>query len=136
MNKLTVEIARKFAEEKHKGQKRRGGEPYFTHPERIARKCKTEEQKIVAYLHDTLEDCGVTESHLHTLGATKEIVGALQALTRGIGEDRYEYLLRVFVNPLARYVKILDLCDNMNDEHCKKEKKYTYFLELKLLGAC
>ena len=58
-----VKEAYRFAEEAHKGQKRKGGNdiPYFTHIEETASivKTLTDKKEVIAaaYLHDVVEDC-------------------------------------------------------------------------------
>ena len=40
----------------HAGQRDKAGAAYFQHPMRAAMRCQTDEEKIVALLHDTIED--------------------------------------------------------------------------------
>ena len=42
----------KFAYEKHKGQFDKAGVPYILHPLHVALQMETEDEKIVALLHD------------------------------------------------------------------------------------
>jgi GTP pyrophosphokinase len=60
-----------FAEEKHKGQKRKSGEDYILHPLRVAieiSKLKLDVSAIVAaLLHDVLEDTKATQDELKEL---------------------------------------------------------------------
>ena len=57
-----------FAEEKHKGQMRRSGDPYFVHLVNVAYILATLRggPKTIAagFLHDVVEDCGVTKEQL------------------------------------------------------------------------
>jgi len=57
-----------FAEEKHKGQKRRSGEDYILHPVRVAietSKLKLDANAIAsALLHDVIEDTNTTKEDL------------------------------------------------------------------------
>ena len=59
-----VEKAYRFAEEKHEGQKRKSGEPYFTHPVQVAYSLADlglDTQSIcAALLHDVVEDTDTT----------------------------------------------------------------------------
>lgn len=59
-----VEKAYRFAEEKHEGQKRKSGEPYFTHPVHVAYSLADlglDTQSIcAALLHDVVEDTETT----------------------------------------------------------------------------
>jgi (p)ppGpp synthase/HD superfamily hydrolase len=68
MNKILV--AKEFARKAHVGQFRKyTGEPYIVHPFRVAAKVlslpeATEDMVAAAYLHDVIEDCGVTAQQL------------------------------------------------------------------------
>ena len=58
-----------FAREAHEGQARRSGEPYITHPVSVAyilAKSKLDTDTVAAgFLHDVVEDCGVTVPELN-----------------------------------------------------------------------
>lgn len=62
--------AYKCANDLHRGQKRKSGEPYIIHPIRVAHILLTEMHLIdcdaicAALLHDTIEDTGITEEEL------------------------------------------------------------------------
>lgn len=75
-NKEQIELiikAYKCANDLHRGQKRRSGEPYIIHPVRVAYILLKEMHLIdanaicAALLHDTIEDTGITESELAKL---------------------------------------------------------------------
>ncbi len=68
---IDLDIVRKayhFAEEAHKGQKRRSGEDYIIHPLNVAAtliKLRMDTDSIVAgLLHDVVEDCDVTSEKI------------------------------------------------------------------------
>ena len=105
-----LEIARKA----HAGQVDKGGDTYIFHPVRVALHCRTETEKIVALLHDVVEDTDVTLDDLRKEGFDTEVLDALQCLTRIEGEDYMDFIQRVATNPLATQVKIHDLKDNMD----------------------
>jgi len=48
--------ALEIAYKAHIGQLDKGGSPYILHPVRVALHCQTEDEKIVALLHDVVED--------------------------------------------------------------------------------
>ncbi len=60
MNEL-LEKALQIATDVHIYQVDKAGMPYILHPIRVASKCKTNEEQMVALLHDTIEDTEVTE---------------------------------------------------------------------------
>lgn len=75
-NKEQIELiikAYKCANDLHRGQKRKSGEPYIIHPVRVAYILLTEMHLIdcdaicAALLHDTIEDTGITEEELGRL---------------------------------------------------------------------
>lgn len=127
--KEMVRLADSIADKAHEGQTDRNGWPYISHPRRVAlgvRKLACElaaatdpdvsleelkaEAQIVALLHDTVEDTGVSLAYL------ARIVDAIDALTRRPGESRESYLSRVRVNDLARLVKLADIADNTDPQ--------------------
>ncbi len=65
-----LELARQFAEAAHNGQTRKGAgnEPYINHVAEVAtlvaRFGGSEAQVIAAWLHDTVEDCGVAPGEI------------------------------------------------------------------------
>lgn len=71
---------------------------------------------IVGVLHDVVEDTMVTLEDLRILGASEEIVTAIEAITKKEGEDYDAYLSRVRANPLARRVKLMDATHNRLEE--------------------
>lgn len=127
-----LEEARALAMRAHKDQVDKAGAPYFSHPERVANRCQTDDEKIVAYLHDTIEDTFVSEELLEEMGFPQAIVEAVLAVTRKDGESYEDFVARAKKNPIGRQVKIHDLEDNMditrlpdlNDEDSLRLKKY------------
>jgi len=90
-------------------------EPYVFHPLRVMMAAETEEERIVAVLHDVIEDSSWTLEDLYWHGASEAIIDAVRHITRRKHQETYrEYILRVKENDLARRVKLLDLHDNMN----------------------
>ena len=108
-----IEKARLLAERQHRGQVDKSGVPYITHPERVAERMKTPEEKVVGWLHDVVEDTDCTvEEIARQFGP--ETAAAVDAISRREGESWEAYLARVKENPTARKVKISDLIDNSN----------------------
>lgn len=66
----------------HPGQRDKGGEPYIAHPLRVMLRMTTEEKRIVAVLHDAVEDPRFTFEDLLAAGITSPVVSALEALTK------------------------------------------------------
>lgn len=105
--------ALQFAVRAHKGQKDKAGHDYILHPIRVSERCDDPRAKIVALLHDTIEDTDVTADYLREEGFTEEIVEAVLAVTRREGEEYDDYVRRAAQNELGRMVKRADLEDNM-----------------------
>lgn len=117
--------------EAHNGQFDKGGKPYYLHPFFVALNVKTIEEKIVALLHDVVEDTDVTFEDLKEMGFSFEIIEAVKAITKN-GESYEEYLRKVKENEIARKVKMEDIKHNMDlsrlsvitDKDLKRVEKY------------
>lgn len=112
MNKL--ELAIEIALAAHKGQTDKAGMPYILHPLRLMLQMKTEEEMIVAVLHDVVEDGDPTIDDLRAKGFSHEIIDAIVCITKLDGEHYDDYIQRIKINSLASRVKIADLKDNMD----------------------
>lgn len=108
------QIALELAVEKHKNQTDKAGNPYILHPLHVMENVNSKEGKIVAILHDIIEDTDVTEDYLLKIGLSKRIVDAVIALTRSEDIDYQEYIKTLSSNPLAKEVKLADLEHNMD----------------------
>lgn len=53
-------MAISIALEAHKGQTDKGGQAYILHPLAVMNRVKSIEEKIVAVLHDVVEDSNIT----------------------------------------------------------------------------
>ena len=53
---MNLERAIQIAAEAHAGVKDKGGKAYILHPISVMMRCETDEEKIVAILHDVVED--------------------------------------------------------------------------------
>lgn len=111
--KLLDEAAR-ICVEKHSGQRDKTGAAYFQHPMRVAMRCKSDEEKMVALLHDTIEDTDVTPEYLLAEGFPQAIVDGVLSVTKREGEGYEEFVARAKQNPIGRTVKLHDLEDNLD----------------------
>lgn len=109
---MTIREAIRIASEAHAGQIDKCGQPYILHPLCVSMYCKTNEEKIVAILHDVVEDTSVTLNDLSDLGLSYDLRLAVDAITKRSSEVYWDYLDRVFKNPIALAVKIEDMIDN------------------------
>jgi len=98
----------------HRWAKRKNGTPYVLHPLRMMCRVNTEDAKVVAVLHDVVEDTHWTLDALRGEGFPEHILHALDCVTKRAGESYDAFVARSASNPLARKVKLADLEDNMN----------------------
>ena len=98
----------------HKGQRDKVGCAYFLHPMRVAIRCAMDDEKMVALLHDTIEDTEVTSEYLKAEGFPSYIIDAVLSVTKREGENYEEFIARAKKNPIGRMVKIHDLEDNLD----------------------
>lgn len=104
-----------IATEAHAGQVDKAGEPIILHALRVMLAMETEEERIVAVLHDWLEQGNVGQCgslYGGEIGHAERL--AIDAITRGREEPYADYIERVAGNPLARRVKIADIRDNLS----------------------
>ena len=129
-----------FVKKAFEGKKDKGGKPYIEHLLFVANKMETEEEKIVALLHDIVEDIeGITLDTLRQMGYSEKIIQAVDSMTKRKGEDYEDYLKRVKQNPIARKVKLADIEHNMDlsrienpteKDYERIEKKYKKALKI------
>ena len=105
-----------FATEKHKGQKRIGGDDYITHPVAVCEKVKNlgfgEDYQITALFHDLLEDTNATEEEILFYGS-QNVLTAVKLLTKEKGYDMKTYIDGIKANPIAFAVKSADRLHNL-----------------------
>jgi hypothetical protein len=101
-----------LAREVHGDVLDKSGQPYIEHPLRVMAMVSGEDTKIVAVLHDAIEDTSLTAEDLLARGCPRHIVDAILAVTHPKPEPMESYLQRVVSNPLALEVKWADLNDN------------------------
>jgi len=129
MNKILK--AAQFAKKAHQGQKRKySSVDYITHPARVAGRAtidmghypQAEELIQIAWLHDVIEDCGITYETLAEEFSTY-VADGVQALTNQTKKtdgnraerkamDR-EHISRQ--NPEFKVIKLIDRLDNLKD---------------------
>lgn len=119
--------AEQLARAAHEGQVDKAGLPYIGHPERVAKAAGqaaparlAEHAAAVGWLHDTVEDTGVTLDHLRTQGFPEAVVVGVDSVTKRTGESTPDYFARVRANELARIVKAADIDDNTDPERVRK----------------
>ena len=111
---MDIEIAIAIALKAHKGQRDKGGNPYILHPIAVMNRVETIEEKIVAVLHDVIEDTEVTLEQLREQGFSEEIIEAIHLLTRSEKDSYEEFIEKTIKNRISKNVKIADINENMN----------------------
>ena len=115
MSVRRYELALALASYAHENQKDRAGVDYINHPKAVSAQMTDETGKIVALLHDVLEDTSVKESTLRDLFGD-EIADTVVILTHKGGESYDDYIARISGDRLATRVKMADLRHNMKAE--------------------
>lgn len=99
---------------KHWGQKDKGGKWYIFHLLTVAKNVKTYDGKVVALLHDIVEDTDVTVETLKNMEFKPHIVESIKVITKDKKQSYSDYLKNIKQNNLATKVKIEDLKHNSN----------------------
>jgi (p)ppGpp synthase/HD superfamily hydrolase len=123
----TLEKAIAIAAAAHEGVTDKAGAPYVLHPLRVMMRMDTDEERIVAVLHDVVEDSDWTFERLAAEGFSATVIAALESVTKRAhdedapGDDaqtklhRYlGFVARAAANDIGRKVKIADLEDNLD----------------------
>lgn len=99
-----------------KDKKDKGGNPYTEHLIYVMQNVETTEEKVVALLHDIMEDTDITEKEILDFGIQEVYIDAIKILTKKSCESYNEYINRITKskNQLAINVKLVDLQHNMN----------------------
>jgi (p)ppGpp synthase/HD superfamily hydrolase len=78
---ITLDEAIVFAIEAHDGQEDKSGMPYILHPLAVMDQLESEEERIVAALHDVREDTRFTFKDLKERGCSSLMITALKLIT-------------------------------------------------------
>lgn len=142
---ISLDLAIRIAVAAHSGQEDKIGLPYILHPLAVMHAVETVDEKIVAVLHDAVED-----SHNFSMDGTlydtaeyiqthipKNAAEAIMLLTKQPGDVYKDYIQRICNNRLAAVVKQADVQHNMSRLHNlpgkdqeRLAKKYRGALEL------
>ena len=111
--------AMQIAYKAHHGQFDKSGVPYIFHPFHLAEQMETEEECIVALLHDVIEDTNVIIEYL-AQKFSDNIIQAIKLLTHDDSMEYMDYIRKLKSNPIARKVKLADLEHNSDTTRLKK----------------
>ena len=115
---MNIEETKEYVKNKHEGQKRKQGTPYYFHPYAVAEMLKSkgfnEEYQIAGLLHDTLEDTNATKEEILKL-TNENVLEAVVLVTKEHGYNMQEYYDRIMKNDMARMVKLADRWHNLSE---------------------
>lgn len=120
-----MRLARSLAMALHLHQKDKAGAPYFAHLDSVVGRLLTmfpdvsDEEIDAAYLHDVIEDCGVTSAQLLDMGVRGGAIRIIEAVTKPDPCPDYLDWIRSIAasgNVSAIRVKIADNADNLSPE--------------------
>ena len=124
-----LDNAIKFASKVLNGHTDEKGEPYINHAMRVADKMDTEFEKIVAVLHDVLEDTDCSIHDLQDAGFSREVIECVEQLTRKSDFTYFEYIEDISTSEVCKKVKLAELEDNQDIVRVNKLSFKTYSLE-------
>lgn len=135
--KLTKQ-ALKLCFNAHKDQIDKTGLPYVFHPFYLATQMEDEYTKVIALLHDVIEDTSYTLLDLKNMGYPKEIIDALECLTHQKNIPYIDYIQKIKTNSYATIVKLADLKHNsdlnrldiINDNDLQRYEKYQQAIKI------
>lgn len=131
--------ALKLCFESHKDQVDKTDMPYVFHPFHLAEQMTDEATTICALLHDVVEDTPYTLDDLREMGFPENVLEVLALLTHDPAVPYMDYVKAVAPNPIAKAVKMADLChnsdlsrmepDQIDEWALKRNEKYRIALE-------
>ena len=95
------------------GQVDKAGLDCIHHPITVVMRCTTEKSRVVAFLHDVVEDTDITLETLSNI-FDDDIITALKLVTKTNNIFYPKYLSDIKDNDIAREVKLADLSHNMD----------------------
>ena len=114
-----LEIAIKIAVNSHFGQKDKCGRPYIFHPFTVMDSFNDYGLKIIAVLHDVIEDTDITANDFLVAGIDIKYIDSVLAISQKPEESYFNYIKKCKKDFLAKCVKIADLEHNMSSERMR-----------------
>jgi len=120
---MNLQRAIEIAVEAHKTDIDKGGNPYILHPLRLMMQMDTDDEKIVAVLHDVVEDHGEQWSmeKIKAEGFPTSVIRGLESVTKMAEEESdasddvyFSFVRRAAADPIGRKVKFADIKDNLD----------------------
>ena len=95
-----------------RGIKDKSGSPYVLHCIRVMMTVDSIDAKMVAVMHDLVEDTPMTLEQLREKGFSDAVVNGVKLVTHEEDVTYSDYIVAIKDNPLATEVKLADLKDN------------------------
>lgn len=130
---MNIEKYIEYMKEKHEGQMRKQGTPYYLHPLEVSNILKEKgfpiEYQIVGLFHDLLEDTNTTYEEIKRI-SNEEIAKSVELLTKKTGYVMKQYIENIKNNDIAKMVKLADRIHNLSEAHYgSKEFQNKYIKE-------
>ena len=99
----------------------KGGHPYILHLLYVYSNVHNEKEKVIALLHDIIEDKDVSDTDLLEVGYPEDIVMSVKLLSKSHGADYNKYIDNIINNGNVDTlnVKLADLKHNMDISRIK-----------------
>ena len=137
----SIEDAKKFCRDAASSTFGEGTEKmigFYNHAERVADYVDSSEEKIVAFLHDVIEDCrfenrDILKEMINNF--SYETVEAVEILTRKGDKTYFEYIIDIKKsgNRLALNVKMADIKDHLHQEDTLRPSLKIRYLKAKMI---
>lgn len=111
----TIEEITQLAIAAHSGQKDMIGNPAILHVLAVGLMGRNEPEQKAGFLHDVVEDTGLTIEDLRAEGVEEDVLAAVDLLTHREGISYEDYVKNIVAsgNEIAIHVKLNDLRQNL-----------------------
>lgn len=122
----TLDSVAKLAEALHEGQFDKGGKPYFLHVEAVAQSLSAfgEKAMMAGYLHDSVEDTGITINELRELhGIPESVLDAIKMVSRNLYPEDYTYMdmIKAIASDGSYITKLVKIADNAHNSRADRK---------------
>lgn len=121
-----------FATRTLQGVKDYKGKPMIDHALRMMDRVDTEEEKMIAVLHDVVEEGGCSFQDLRDQGFSQAVLEGVDVMTRRPNMKYFDYIDDISTNAMAVKVKLAELAENKDQDRVNKLSFQTYTLEKRL----
>ena len=123
-----------YVKDKHKGQVRKQGTPYYLHPVAVSKilynkGIRDKNILTAALLHDLIEDTTVTYEEIKEI-SNESIAKMVKILSKEKGYKMSEYIQRIKENKSTELIKLADRLHNLSEaKFCSEEFRKKYIKE-------